>query len=135
LPVASGAPLHKIGSAEVVTAPKLKDVTKSGWRFLIPIAFLVFALMYPELSRLTPEKAAIASTGILMLLTMVFGYRGHKPTVRQMLVAIIETGRVSLDIILIGAAAGIMVAIMSISGLAFSMTIQLLALAGHDVYP
>ena len=34
----------------------------------------------------------------------------------------------SLDIILIGAAAGIMVGIMSISGLAFSLTIQLLAL-------
>src|SRR5215471_16642482 len=90
--------------------------------------------MYPELSRLTPEKAAIVSTGILMLLTLIFGYRGHKPTVRQMLVAIMETGRVSLDIILIGAAAGIMVGIMSISGLAFSMTIQLLALAGGNVF-
>ena len=45
-----------------------------------------------------------------------------------------ETGRVSLDIILIGAAAGIMVGIMSISGLAFSMTIQLLALAGGNVF-
>ena len=51
-----------------------------------------------------------------------------------MLRAIMETGRVSLDIILIGAAAGIMVGIMSISGLAFSMTIQLLALAGGNVF-
>ena len=51
-----------------------------------------------------------------------------------MLSAIIETGRVSLDIILIGAAAGIMVGIMSISGLAFSMTMQLLALAGGNVF-
>ena len=46
----------------------------------------------------------------------------------------IETGRVSLDIILIGAAAGIMVGIMSISGLAFSMTLQLLALSGDNVF-
>jgi TRAP transporter 4TM/12TM fusion protein len=125
---------HKIGTADIVNAPKLSEVVKSGWHFLIPIAFLVFALMYPEISRLTPEKAAIVSTGILMLLTLIFGYRGHKPTIRQMLVAIMETGRVSLDIILIGAAAGIMVGIMSISGLAFSMTIQLLALAGNNVY-
>jgi TRAP-type uncharacterized transport system fused permease subunit len=51
-----------------------------------------------------------------------------------MLRAIMETGRVSLDIILIGAAAGVMVGIMSISGLAFSMTIQLLALAGGNVF-
>jgi TRAP-type uncharacterized transport system fused permease subunit len=47
---------------------------------------------------------------------------------------VIETGRISLDIILIGAAAGIMVGIMSISGLAFSMTIQLLALSGENVF-
>jgi TRAP-type uncharacterized transport system fused permease subunit len=51
-----------------------------------------------------------------------------------MLKAVMETGRVSLDIILIGAAAGIMVGIMSISGLSFSMTIQLLALAGGNVF-
>ena len=48
--------------------------------------------------------------------------------------AVIETGRVSLDIILIGAAAGIMVGIMSISGLAFGMTMQLLALSGDNVF-
>jgi TRAP-type uncharacterized transport system fused permease subunit len=51
-----------------------------------------------------------------------------------MLRAIMETGRISLDIILIGAAAGIMVGIMSISGLAFSMTIQLLALAAGNIF-
>ena len=51
-----------------------------------------------------------------------------------MLKAIIDTGRVSLDIILIGAAAGIMVGIMSISGLAFGMTLQLVALSGDNVF-
>jgi TRAP-type uncharacterized transport system fused permease subunit len=49
-------------------------------------------------------------------------------------VAVIESGRVSLDIILIGAAAGIMVGIMSISGLAFGMTMQLLTLSGENVF-
>jgi TRAP-type uncharacterized transport system fused permease subunit len=40
---------------------------------------------------------------------------------------------VALDIILIGAAAGIMVGIMSISGLAFGMTLQLVALSGDNI--
>ena len=48
--------------------------------------------------------------------------------------AIIDTGRFSLDIILIGAAAGIMVGIMSISGLAFGMTLQLIGLSGDNVF-
>jgi TRAP transporter 4TM/12TM fusion protein len=125
---------HKIGAAKIAEAPAVSLVLKSGWHFLVPIAFLVFALMYPELTNLTPEKAAIYSTAILIVLAMIFGYRGKRLGVMDMLKAIMETGRVSLDIILIGAAAGIMVGIMSISGLAFSMTIQLLALAGGNVF-
>ncbi len=125
---------HKIGAAKVADAPRVKDVLKSGWHFLVPIVFLVFALMYPDVTMLTPEKAAIVATAILMVLAMIFGYRGKRLGILDMLKAIMETGRVSLDIILIGAAAGVMVGIMSISGLAFSMTIQLLALAGGNVF-
>jgi TRAP transporter 4TM/12TM fusion protein len=125
---------HKIGAAKIAEAPAVSEVLKSGWHFLVPIAFLVFALMYPEVSNLTPEKAAIYSTAILIVLAMIFGYRGKRLGVLDMLKAIMETGRVSLDIILIGAAAGIMVGIMSISGLAFSMTIQLLTLAAGNVF-
>jgi TRAP transporter 4TM/12TM fusion protein len=125
---------HKIGAARIAEAPAVFDVLKSGWHFLVPIAFLVFALMYPELTNLTPEKAAIYSTAILIVLAMTFGYRGKRLGVMGMLKAIMETGRVSLDIILIGAAAGVMVGIMSISGLAFSMTIQLLTLAAGNVF-
>jgi TRAP transporter 4TM/12TM fusion protein len=125
---------HKIGAAKIADAPAVSEVLKSGWHFLVPIAFLIFALMYPELSNLTPEKAAIYSTAILIVLAMIFGYRGKRLGVMDMLKAIMETGRVSLDIILIGAAAGIMVGIMSISGLAFSMTIQLLTLAAGNIF-
>ena len=125
---------HKIGAAQIADAPRVSEVLKSGWHFLVPIVFLVFALMYPDVTLLTPEKAAIVSTGILIVLAMIFGYRGKRLGLIDILKAIMETGRVSLDIILIGAAAGIMVGIMSISGLAFSMTIQLLALAGGNVF-
>ena len=53
---------------------------RSGWHFLVPIVFLVLALIYPEVLLLTPEKAAIVATGILMVLTLIFGYRGRRPT-------------------------------------------------------
>ena len=39
---------HKIGAAKIAEAPAVSEVLKSGWHFLVPIAFLVFALMYPE---------------------------------------------------------------------------------------
>jgi TRAP transporter 4TM/12TM fusion protein len=123
-----------IGSVQDPNAPTLGEVMKSGWHFLVPIAFLVLALIYPEVLQLTPEKAAIVSTVILMVLTATFGYRGKRPTVLGLGKAVIETGRISLDILLIGAAAGVMVGILAISGLAFSMTLQLLALSGDNVF-
>ena len=113
---------------------RLREVMKSGWHFLVPIVFLVLALIYPEIFLLTPEKAAIVSTAILMVLTLIFGYRGKRPTLLGLAKAIIDTGRISLDIMLIGAAAGVMVGILAISGLAFSMTLQLLALSGDNVF-
>ena len=94
----------------------------------------MLALIYPEIFLLTPEKAAIVSTAILMALTFIFGYRGKRPSLLTLGKAIIDTGRISLDIILIGAAAGVMVGILAISGLAFSMTLQLVALSGDNIY-
>src|SRR5262245_32805217 len=125
---------QKIGAVEDPNAPTLGEVLKSGWHFLVPIVFLVFALIYPEIFLLTPEKAAIVSTAILMVLTFIFGYRGKRPSLMALAQAIIDTGRISLDIILIGAAAGVMVGILAISGLAFSMPLQLVALSGDNVY-
>ena len=125
---------QKIGAAEIKDAPPLSEVLKSGWHFLLPIAFLVLALIYPEVFRLTPEKAAIVSTAILMVLTLTLGYRRKRPTLRGLAMAVIESGRISLDILLIGAAAGVMVGILAISGLAFSMTLQLVTLSGDNVF-
>jgi TRAP transporter 4TM/12TM fusion protein len=125
---------EKIGAAQVEGAPRVGEVMRSGWHFLIPIFFLVFSLLYPEYTRLTPEKTALVCTLMIMVFTWLFGYRGRKPTLRETLQAIIDTGRFSLDIILIGAAAGIMVGIMSISGLAFGMTLQLIGLSGDNVF-
>ncbi|MBX9592393.1 MAG: TRAP transporter fused permease subunit [Hyphomonadaceae bacterium] len=123
----------RIGAAALETAPGIGEVLRSGWHFLIPIGFLVAALIYPEVFRLTPEKAAIVATALLMLLSLLFGYRDQRAGTGEILKAIVDTGRVALDIILIGAAAGIMVGILSISGLAFGMTLQLVALSGDSV--
>ncbi|MBI4275534.1 MAG: TRAP transporter large permease subunit, partial [Rhizobiales bacterium] len=85
---------HKIGAARIESAPPISEVLKSGWHFLIAIGFLVFALIYPEITRLTPEKAAIVSTILLMITNVIFGYRGKRATIPQMLRAVIATGRV-----------------------------------------
>jgi TRAP transporter 4TM/12TM fusion protein len=125
---------HRIGAAKVESVPSFTEVLKSGWHFSIPIAFLVATLAYPEIFQIPIERAAIYATGILIVLCLIFGYRGHKVGVRAMLRAILESGQASIDIVLIGAAAGLVVGILSISGIAFGLTLQLIALSGDNLF-
>jgi TRAP-type uncharacterized transport system fused permease subunit len=81
---------------------------KSGWHFPIPIAFLVITIAYPNVFQIPIERAAVYSTGILIVLCMTFGYRAGN-TRRRDVRAVLDTGRAALDIVLIGAAAGMVV--------------------------
>jgi TRAP transporter 4TM/12TM fusion protein len=125
---------HKIGGAQVENIPPFLEVVKSGWHFPIPIAFLIATLTWPEYFQIPIERAAIYSTAILIVLSLTFGYRGERVTPKQMLRAILDTGRAALDIILIGGAAGMVVGALNISGISFGLTLQLIALSGQNLY-
>jgi TRAP transporter 4TM/12TM fusion protein len=124
----------KIGAAQVAEAPKFAEVLKSGWHFPIPLIFLIVTIVYPEIFQIPIERAAVYATAILIVLSMVFGYRGTRVRPRQMLRAILDTGRASLDIVLIGAAAGLVVGTLSVSGISFGLTLQLIALSGGSLF-
>jgi TRAP transporter 4TM/12TM fusion protein len=125
---------HKIGAAQVENIPSFLEVLKSGWHFPIPIAFLIATLIWPEYFQIPIERAAIYSTAMLMVLSMTFGYRGERVTPKEMLRAVLDTGRAALDIILIGGAAGMVVGALNISGISFGLTLQLIALSGQNLY-
>jgi TRAP transporter 4TM/12TM fusion protein len=124
---------HKIGAAQVDNIPSFLEVVKSGWHFPIPIVFLITTLAYPEYFQIPIERAAVYSTAILIVLCLMFGYRGQRVSVSEMLRAILDTGRASLDIVLIGAAAGMVVGALSVSGISFGLTLQLIALSGESL--
>jgi TRAP transporter 4TM/12TM fusion protein len=125
---------HKIGAAQVEHIPAFGDVVKSGWHFPIPILFLIATLLWPEFFQIPIERAAIYSTAMLILFSLAFGYRGTRVTPRQMLRAILDTGRAALDIILIGAAAGMVVGALNISGISFGLTLQLIEVSGQSLF-
>jgi TRAP transporter 4TM/12TM fusion protein len=125
---------HRIGAAQVENVPSFGEVIKSGWHFVVPIAFLISTLIWPEVFQIPIERAAIYATAILIVLAFMFGYRGRRVTVAEMFRAILESGRASLDIVLIGAAAGMVVGILSISGISFGLTLQLIALSGDNLF-
>jgi TRAP transporter 4TM/12TM fusion protein len=125
---------QKIGAAQVDNVPSFMEVIKSGWHFPIPITFLIVTIAYPEIFQIPIERAAVYSTIILIVLCLMFGYRGRRNTVREIVRAVLDTGRAALDIVLIGAAAGMVVGALNISGISFGLTLQLIAISGESLF-
>jgi TRAP transporter 4TM/12TM fusion protein len=126
---------HQIGAAKVEEeVPGFLEIVRSGWHFPIPIAFLIATLAWPEVFQIPIERAAVYSTGLLIVLSLLFGYRGKKVTIMQMCRAVLDTGRAALDIVLIGAAAGMVVGALNVSGIAFGLTLQLIAISGENLF-
>jgi TRAP transporter 4TM/12TM fusion protein len=125
---------QKIGAAQVENVPSFLEVIRSGWHFPIPIAFLIATLIWPAYFQIPIERAAVYSTGMLMALSLAFGYRGKRVSLGEMIRAVLDTGRAALDIVLIGAAAGLVVGALSVSGISFGLTLQLIALSGENLF-
>jgi TRAP transporter 4TM/12TM fusion protein len=125
---------QRIGAVQVEEMPSFMEVVKSGWHFPIPIAFLIVTIAYPEVFQIPIERAAVYATFILIALSLMFGYRGHRNSVSEIARAVLDTGRAALDIVLIGAAAGMVVGALNISGISFGLTLQLIALSGESLF-
>jgi TRAP transporter 4TM/12TM fusion protein len=124
----------RIGAAPVEDAPRFADILKSGWHFPLPIAFLVATLAWPEFFSIPIERAPVYTTAMIAVLASVFGYRGHRVGLRELVRAVLDTGLAALDIVLIGAAAGLVVGVLSVSGISFGLTLQLIALSGDSLF-
>ncbi len=110
--------------------PRLASVLRTGWYFPIPFAALVYTLVawnWPA------EYSALAATALLILLSMVFGYKGQRVPVRDVVKAAVFTGSAVVDLILICAVAGMFIGILNITGLAFGLTLQLLTITGQSL--
>jgi TRAP-type uncharacterized transport system fused permease subunit len=123
-----------IGAAPVEDKPRFLDILKSGWHFPLPIAFLIATLAWPEFFSIPIERAAVYTSAMIAVFSWIFGYRGERVTVREMARAVLDTGLAALDIILIGAAAGLVVGVLSVSGISFGLTLQLIALSGDSLF-
>jgi TRAP transporter 4TM/12TM fusion protein len=110
--------------------PKPLAVLKAGWYFPLPFVLLVYALVWWNWQA---EHAALLAAAALVVLSMVFGYKGHRVPLKDVAKAVVSTGGAVVDLILICAVAGMFIGILNITGLAFGMTLQLLAITGDSV--
>jgi TRAP transporter 4TM/12TM fusion protein len=110
--------------------PRLAPVLKAGWYFPLPFVVLVYALVA---FNLRAEYCALLGAGVLIVLSLAFGYKGERVPVKELIKAIVSTGSSVVDLILICAVSGMFIGILNITGLAFGMTLQLLAITGENL--
>ncbi len=110
--------------------PSSKGVL-SGLYFLIPFAVLIVALFkYNQ----PPQLAALMAAAVLIVLAMGLGYKGERPGLAQLMAGVYKAGFVTLDIIMVCVAAGIVIGVLGISGLGFNLTLALVQIGEGSLF-
>jgi TRAP transporter 4TM/12TM fusion protein len=119
---------HGLGGLPAAQIPRFRGVMRLGWVFLIPLGFLIYALMFANWEA---GKAGMAT----VLLTFIVGtlQKDTRPTFHAILKSIEDTGRTLLDIVVITALAGLVIGSLQLSGLTFKLSLILTTLSGGNV--
>ncbi len=118
-----------VGGLAADLLPRMKTVL-TGAYFVLPFAVLLFAMIGLNQS---PQKAALWAILATVIPAMLLGYAGKRPEVRALLDAVRSAGMASLEIILICVAAGIVIGVLSVSGLSFNLTYALVEIGGESM--
>jgi TRAP transporter 4TM/12TM fusion protein len=105
-------------------------VVLPGLHFVVPFVVLIVGLFSFNVQ---PEEAVMWSAATLIVLSLVFGYRGERPGLFQMIDAIRTTGFAVIEIILITAGAGFVIGVLSVSGLGFNLTLALVQIGAGSL--
>ncbi|MDQ2954485.1 MAG: TRAP transporter fused permease subunit [Pseudomonadota bacterium] len=119
-----------IRGAPRASLPSAVRVLREGWHFLIPFVVLIGGLLWLNME---PEYAALFGTAALILLVMVVPYRGKRISPGEIASSVVSAGGAVIDIIAITAISGILIGAMNLTGVAFSLTQQLLSISGGSL--
>lgn len=109
--------------------PKLRDVMRRGWVFLIPLGILIYTLMIAGWEAGPAGMAAVVATFVVGMFQ-----RDTRPGWRAILRSIEETGRTMLDIVAITALAGLVIGALNLSGFVFKVSMLLVTISGGNAF-
>lgn len=122
---------HGITAVPEHRIPRAGTVFSRGWYFVIPFLVLVGGLFWLGMR---PEAAAFWSSVVVVGLGMAFRYQGEGLDLRTLWRCIVSSGEIAIDIVLIGAAAGLIIGVLNITSLGFALTLSLIDLAGDHLF-
>jgi len=103
-----------------------------GWvreaHFLIPVGLLIYLLFWENQ---TAEYAGLLSTVALAAVHLLFPLGGHARRAKQTVRALVTSMGAIPDIVLLGAAAGLIIGVLNITGISFAITMQMLVVSNH----
>ncbi|MBI4608785.1 MAG: TRAP transporter fused permease subunit [Candidatus Rokubacteria bacterium] len=118
---------HGLVGLPAAELPRLREVMRRGWSFLVPLGVLIYTLMIATWQAGKAGMAAVIATLLVGALQREDGL-----TARKLLTAIEETARVLLDIVVITAVAGFVIGVLQLSGLGFKFSLVLVNVAGGN---
>jgi TRAP transporter 4TM/12TM fusion protein len=121
---------YGFGKVDADKIPRIGSVLKKGWIFLVPFAVLIYTMFWQNLE---PEYCAMAASGAIIVFGFVFGYGGQRMQVRDVWLAIRDAGSGLCEILVISAAAGFIMGLFQVSGLAFAFAAYLVQLGGQSL--
>lgn len=121
---------HGIKAPPGTILPSVLRTLREGWHFPLPFAIFLYMLFAMNAA---PGFAALVASAFLMVTTMLFGYRGSRSTPVSLGNAVLRVGVSSVDILVITAGAGLVIGVLNISGLAFSLSMDLVRLSGGNL--
>ncbi|MDC0074615.1 TRAP transporter fused permease subunit [Alphaproteobacteria bacterium] len=109
----------------------LFKVIKDGWFFFIPFIVLILSLF---VFNRRPETSALLAIGSSITLSFIFSYKGNNLNLKKIYQCLTNTGVVAVDILIIGAMAGIIIGVVEVTGLSFGLTFVLVQLGGSNLF-
>ena len=121
---------YGFGRVEQDRIPRIGSVLAKGWLFLVPFAVLIYTMFWLNFE---PEYSAMAASAAIIALGFAFGYDGHRMTLRDLWQSVVETAGGLCEILVISAAAGFIMGLFQVSGLAFAFAAYLVELGGQSL--
>ena len=121
---------YGFGKVEEAKIPRIGRVLAKGWLFLVPFVVLIYTMFWLNLE---PEYCAMAASAAIVALGFAFGYDGQRMKLRDLWEAVVQTAGGLCEILVISAAAGFIMGLFQVSGLAFAFAAYLVDLGGQSL--
>jgi TRAP transporter 4TM/12TM fusion protein len=119
-----------ISAVPAAGRPPVGQVLRKGWFFPVPFAIIIISLFVWNSA---PETAALYAALSIMACAMIVGYGGKRMSLADVWGSLVDTGRASLEILMIAAAAGFIIGILNVTGLNFALTSALVKLGAGNL--